>query len=134
MRVQNTSKRMYQHSTIDKDNKLVTLNLYPGADLDVPENVAKMWLETGDIIEYIDPSEAKAKEAKAVEVIAKLEKENETLRAELEKLKAEAKAKDGTKTLEELKKEADDLGIEYAKNISAKTLQEKIDTKKAEQK
>ncbi len=93
MRVQNKSKRMYQHSAIDKDNKLVTLNLYPGADLEVPDNVAKLWLETGDVIEYVDPKEAKAKEAKAAEEMAELEKENEALKAELAKLK-EAKAKE----------------------------------------
>ncbi len=34
-------------------------------------------------------------------------------------------------TLEELKKEADELGIEYAPNIGAKTLQEKINAYKA---
>lgn len=108
--------------------------LAPGSDIKVPDEVAEIWLATGDIVEYVDPTEAKAKENKAADEMAKLKKENKTLKAELEKLKAEAKAKEGTKTLEELKKEADDLGIEYAKNISAKTLQEKIDAKKAEQK
>lgn len=103
MRVQNTSKRMYQHSTIDKDNKLVTLNLYPGADLDVPDDVAKMWLTTGDIIEYVNPAEAKAKEAKAADEIAKLEKENEALKAELEKLKAEAAKEPETAKAKEAK-------------------------------
>lgn len=34
-------------------------------------------------------------------------------------------------TLEELKKEADELEIEYAPNIGAKTLQEKINAYKA---
>lgn len=123
--LQNTTKTTYEHGEY---------KLAPGAIMDVPEKIANIWLNIAGVIEYVNPAEAKAKEAKAADEIAKLEKENETLRAELEKLKAEAKAKDGTKTLEELKKEADDLGIEYAKNISAKTLQEKIDAKKAEQK
>lgn len=121
MRVCNKSSRMYQHGEY---------NLPAGANIEVPEDIAKLWIETGDIIEFVKPEEAKAKEAE-------LQAENAKLKAEIEKLKADAEkkpeeAKDEVKTLEELKKEADDLGIEYGKTISAKTLQERIEAKKAE--
>lgn len=69
-------------------------NLLPHQTIEVPENIAELWLNIEGIEKYIDPAEAKAKEVKAAEVTAKLEKENEALKAELEKLKAEAKAKE----------------------------------------
>lgn len=125
MRVHNKSKRMYQHGEY---------NLPAGANIEISKEVAEIWLATGDVVEYVDPSEAKAKEAKAKETQKALEDENAKLKAEIEKLKAEAKAKEGgaEKSLDELKKEADKLGIEYAKNIGAKALKEKIEAKKAE--
>lgn len=125
MRVENKSKRMYQHGAY---------NLPPGANIEVSQEVAEIWLATGDVVEYVDPSEAKAKEAKAAETQKALEDENAKLKAEIEKLKAEAKAKEGgaEKSLDEFKQEADKLGIEYAKNIGAKALKEKIEAKKAE--
>ncbi len=125
MRVENKSKRMYQHGAY---------NLPPGANIEVSQEVAEIWLATGDVVEYVDPSEAKAKETKAAETQKALEDENAKLKAEIEKLKAEAKAKKGgaEKSLDEFKQEADKLGIEYAKNIGAKALKEKIEAKKAE--
>lgn len=119
--LQNTTKATYEHGEY---------KLTPGAILDIPDEIANIWLNIAGVIEYVDPAEAKAKEAKAAAEKAELEKENEALKAELEKLKAEAKAKE-EKTLEELKREAHDLGIEYAPNIGAKTLQEKINAEKA---
>ncbi len=116
MRVYNKSKRMYQHGEY---------NLPAGGNLKVSDEVAKIWLATGDVVEYVDPAEAKAKESK-------LEAENAALKARIAELEKE-KGKDGdTKPLEELKKEADALGIEYAKNIGKTALQAKIDAKKAE--
>lgn len=84
MRVHNKSKRMYQHSIVGKDGKLVTYNLPAGANLEVPEEVAKVWLATGAVVEFVAPEEAKAKEAKLAD-------ENAKLKAEIEKLKAKAK-------------------------------------------
>lgn len=84
VRVQNKSKRMYQHGEY---------KLPVGANIEVPGAVAELWLATGEVIEFVKPEEAKAKEAK-------LEAENAKLKAEIEKLKAaakepeEAKAKD----------------------------------------
>ena len=67
MRLYNKSKRIYQHSFYNKQNKLEVLNLKPGQNAEIPTEVAKLWLATGDIVEYVDPKEAKAKETKAAE-------------------------------------------------------------------
>ena len=94
MRVYNKSSRMYQHSEMDKNNKLVVINLPPKTDAEIPDNIAELWLKTGEVVEYVKPEEAKAKQAA-------LEEENTKLKAELEKLKKaqpeEAKAKTAKK-------------------------------------
>ena len=94
MRLYNKSKRIYQHSFYNKENKLEVLNLKPGQNADIPADVAKLWLETGDVVEYVDPKEAKAKEAKAEGEKKALQKENEDLKAKIAQLEAEAKAKE----------------------------------------
>ena len=100
-----------------------------GAVADVPEHIAKIWLEFPGVKKYIEPAEAEkaAKEAKARE--AELLKENEALKAKLAELEAkdekpalDSKALD----LEALKKEADVLGIKYPSNIGAEKLAGKI--------
>lgn len=88
MRVYNKSKRMYQHGEY---------NLPAGKNIEVTKEVAKIWLATGDIVEYVDPAEAKKAEAKAAEEKAKLEAENAALKTELEKLQAEAKKAEAKK-------------------------------------
>lgn len=89
MRVYNKSSRMYQH---EQDGKTYCLN--PKTDIEVPDKIAKLWLKTGEVVEYVKPEEAKAKQAA-------LEEENAKLKAELEKLKKaqpeEAKAKTAKK-------------------------------------
>ena len=67
MKVQNKSKRAYQHGEF---------KLLPGSILEVSEEVAAIWLKTGEVVEYVAPAEAKAIEA-----------ENAKLKAEIEELK-----------------------------------------------
>lgn len=88
MRVYNKSKRMFQHTL-----KGVDYNLKPKSDIVVPDEVAKIWLATGEVVEYVDPQEARNAQEAAAKKQGELEAENEKLKAELEKLKkAEAKA------------------------------------------
>lgn len=75
---------MYQHGEYQ---------LPVGANLEVPKEVADLWLSTGEIVEYVDPKEAKAKEEKAQKEKEALEKENADLKAKLAELEKEAKAK-----------------------------------------
>ena len=87
MRVYNKSKRMFQHTL-----KGVDYNLKPKSDIVVPDEVAKIWLATGEVVEYVDPQEARNAQEAAAKKQGELEAENERLKAELEKLK-KAKAK-----------------------------------------
>ena len=63
-----------------------------GAVADVPEHIAKIWLEFPGVKKYIEPAEAEkaAKEAKARE--AELLKENEALKAKLAELEVKEPA------------------------------------------
>lgn len=104
MRVQNISKRKYVHSVLTERRQANMLILNPGENKEIPDEVAEQWLKTGEVIKYADPVEV------------------EQLKAELAALKAEKQEK----TLDDLKKEADELGIKYVKNIGFAKLQEKI--------
>ena len=111
-----------------------------GKTADIPEHIAKIWLEIPGVKKYIEPAAAEKaeKEAKARE--AELLKENEALKAKLAELEAKEPAAEKAQKeadenpaldskaldLEALKKEADSLGIKYPTNIGAEKLAEKI--------
>ena len=80
MRVYNKSSRMYQHTYFDDKNVFHAINLNPKTDAEIPDNLAEKWLKTGEVVEYVKPEDAKAKEAE-------LEAENAKLKAEIEALK-----------------------------------------------
>lgn len=71
--------------------------LEPGAILDVPDKIAKIWQKVAGVVEYVDPQKAKKAQEEAKAKQAALEEENAKLKAELEALKKaqpeEAKAK-----------------------------------------
>lgn len=112
MKVQNKSKRCYVHSVLNEKKQAEMLILRPGENKEIPDEVAEQWLKTGEVIKYADPVE------------------EEALKAELAALKA-AKENVKEKSLDELKKEADELGIQYAPNIGAAKLAQKIAEAKA---
>lgn len=91
MKLYNKSNRIYQHSYLNDKKKVVILNLYPKQSADIPEDIAKLWLKSGEVVEYVDPAEAKKAEAEAAEKQAQLEDENAELKAEIKKLKEAAK-------------------------------------------
>lgn len=136
MKLYNKSGNGLQHVLI-QDGKSNTYTLPNGATAEIPDEIADKWLKIKGVEKYIAPAdyEKAANEAKAKADAEKkaLQEENARLLAEIEKLKATQKdeAKDkGGKTLEELKTEADALGIEYAPRIGAAKLQEKINAVK----
>ena len=75
MKVFNKSKRIYQESNIDKNGNIKFVNLLPNTCLEVDDKIAQKWLKTGEVVEYAEPEDVKAKE--------------DELKAEIEKLKAE---------------------------------------------
>lgn len=115
MKVKNIAKKPYCYSKLDENYKLDMVIIKPNEVKEVSKEIAESWLKTGKVIEYVEPADVKS-----------LEKEIEQLKAENNKLK-------GTCELdrEALKKEADELGITYAKNIGAEKLLAKINDFKA---
>lgn len=84
MKVKNNSKRRYVHSYMDETMRLKMLILEPKAVMDVPDEVAKTWIKGRDVVEYVDPNQARIEKEK-------LEAENAKLKAELEAQKKEEK-------------------------------------------
>lgn len=79
-----------------KDKKVEIITLGPKQVKDIPSDVAKKWLLSGEVREYVAPADLKEQEAKAEaeakalkEEIITLETENKALAAEIEKIKAE---------------------------------------------
>lgn len=107
MKLENKSKNRIAYN--DKKGVLRFINI--GEIAEVEDDIAKLILKFEGVREYAEPKDVK-----------RLEEENAKLKAQLEN-------KD--KTLEELKAEADELGIKYAKNIGMKSLKKKIDEAKA---
>lgn len=91
MKLKNNSKRNYVHSYLDENASLTMLVLKPNEVKDVPDDVAKTWLKGRDVIEYVDPNQARIEKEK-------LEAENAKLKAELEaKQEKETKPKKTSK-------------------------------------
>lgn len=85
MKIHNKSNNPFQHSYFDEKMELVSIEIGAGEIKEIDDEIAKVWLKTGKVVEYIAPVEAKAKE--------------DALKAEIEKLKAEnAKLKDSKKS------------------------------------
>lgn len=92
MRVYNKSSRMYQHTYFDDKNVFHAINLRPKTDAEIPDDIAEKWLKTGEVVEYVKPEDAKAKEAALAEENAKLKAELEALKkAKPEEAKANKK-------------------------------------------
>ena len=84
MRLHNKSTHPFQHSYFDSKWNLITIEIKAGEIKEVDDKIAKIWLKTGKVVEFVEPKEAKA-----------LEDENAKLKEELAKLKAkETEVKD----------------------------------------
>ena len=86
MKIQNKSRRTYQHSELDAEGKIIIIDIKPAEIKEVSEKIAKIWLKTGDIVEYADPKEQ-----------AQLQDENAKLKAEIAALKKDKKPAKKTK-------------------------------------
>ena len=86
MKVYNKSQRTYQHSIVDDNTKEVSLiNLLPGKSIEIDDKIAKQWIATGEIVEYVDPEAAKKEKAALEAEIAKLKAEKQEVKKETKK-------------------------------------------------
>ncbi len=76
IKLQNNTRTTFVH---DK------YKLEPKGVLDVPKEVAKVWMLNKDVIEYVAPADAKAEKAKYEAEIEKLKKEIAELKKAKEK-------------------------------------------------
>lgn len=89
MKIENKSGHALSHIIIGKDNKKITYFVKNEGILEVPDDVAKLWLKIKGVKEYADPAELK-----------KLQEENARLKAEAEAKKAKKSKKDITENAE----------------------------------
>lgn len=82
MKVKNVSKNKFCHAQLDKNYKLEMLIIAPNEIKEVPDEIAKNWISTGKVIQYIEPKDVK-----------EINAENKVLKQELEKLKKANKPK-----------------------------------------
>ncbi len=109
-----------------------TYKLPKGGVAEIPNNIAKEWVKIRGVKQYVEAADLAQASQKADAEKKALQDEIAKLKAELTDLKKAAKETDKDLNLEELKKEAESLGIQYAPNISTINSEEKIDATKAE--
>lgn len=108
MLIKNVSKRKYLHSLLDDKGEQVIIEINPDETKEIVDFVAELWLKTGEVVLVDDGSK---------------DKEIERLKAENEKLKAQA---DSSKK-DELLAKCKSYGIKITNpNTKIETLEKKI--------
>ena len=112
----NKSNRNYVH-TVNADGKITTYRLKPKSKLNVPDDIAKIWLLSSEIME-----------------VGSDEKDKEIARLKAELAKKESKEEEPKEEesrdmsyLDALKEEAKKLGIKGYARMKAETLKAKIE-------
>ena len=124
MRIENISKRSFQHSAIDANKRVLVLTLNPGENKEIPDEIAEQWLKSGEVRQYVKPEDVKAKEEKLKAELVKLTTENEVLKAENKAMKEETEAvknnlAENDKKIAELKDENKKLAKEVERLTKA---------------
>lgn len=113
----NKSNRNYVH-TVNADGKITTYRLKPKSKLNVPDDIAKIWLLSSEIMEV--GSDEKDKE------IARLKAELAKKESKEEESNEEEESRDMS-YLDALKEEAKKLGIKGYARMKLETLKAKIE-------
>lgn len=87
MKLHNKSNHPFQHSYLDEKMELVSVEIKAGEVKEINDDIAKIWLKTGEIVEFVAPEDLKAKEAELNKKIEKLEEENAKLKVSKPKTK-----------------------------------------------
>ena len=93
MKVHNKAKNPYQHSYLDDKNNLHSVVINAGEIKEIPDDIAKIWVKMGDVVEFVDPAENKAKEEALKAEIEALKAENAKLKTDKPVAKVETKSK-----------------------------------------
>ena len=93
MNLHNKSSHPFQHSYFDKNMDLISIEINAGEIKDIDDEIAKIWLKTGQVVEFVEPQEAKEEKNELLKEIEKLKAENEELKTKEEKPKAKEKGK-----------------------------------------
>lgn len=80
MLIENKSKHNLQHSAYDEKFKLEIVEIKAGEVKEIEDSIAKKWLKTGLVVEYVEPKAAKEKESELLAEIEKLKAENKKLK------------------------------------------------------
>lgn len=93
MKLHNKSGHAFQHSHYDKNFNLVIVEIKAGEVKEIDDEIAKKWLATGQVVEYVAPQEARALEDENKELKAKIaELEKVAKKEEVKEEKPKAKA------------------------------------------
>lgn len=93
MKLHNKSKHPYQHSYLDDKNNLQSIVLNANEVKEIPDDIAKIWLKMGEVVEFVAPEDAKAKEEALKAEIEALKAENAKLKTDKPVAKVETKSK-----------------------------------------
>lgn len=85
MLVKNNAKRPVQHSFYNEKQELIIVEIAGGEVKEIQDDIAKLWLKHGLVVEYVEPKKAKEEKEELLAKIAKLEAENAALKKEEEK-------------------------------------------------
>ena len=73
MLVKNNFKRPIQHSFYNKKQELIIVEIAGGEIKEIDDEIAKLWLKNGLVIEYVEPKKAKEEKEELLAKIAELE-------------------------------------------------------------
>lgn len=79
--LQNNTRGMLIHKNI---------RFAAGSVLDIPADIANIWLNIDGVVEYVDPEKNKVKEAALQSKIEKLEAENKELKEKIKELETQS--------------------------------------------
>lgn len=118
MKIKNVSKRKYMHAVFDENNEQIIISINPDETKEIDDKIANLWLKTGEVVKVDDGSKDKE--------IERLKAENEKLKAQAENDQSEKTGNDSLK--EELLAKCKEYGLKIGNPKTAKieTLQKKI--------
>ena len=73
MLVKNNAKRPVQHSFYNEKQELIIVEIAGGEVKEIQDDIAKLWLKHGLVVEYVEPKKAKEEKEELLAKIKELE-------------------------------------------------------------